>query len=441
MKKTLLLFAAFGLALSAMPVAVVHAQMDKPDKPTTRAAKRAEEAKKAAASGKQAPLFPNATREEPKQTGSKALNKPLAELFKLQEESKDDEAIAKADAILANPQANPFDRSTAGYIAGYAWLAKETNDYVNACKYLAGAVNDGGLSNNTHFQMMLQLGQMLSNDDKHAEALTYIDRYLAETKSEDPKAYALKGNILYQMKRYPDSVAAVQKAIALDPKPSDGLIRLLVADYLEMDKPKDAAKVLEDLLTRTPNDKALMINLASVYQQSDDDAKAGQVFDRMRSAGLLTETRDYENAYRLLANIEGREADALALMEEGLKKGLLTPGYDIYAYQGQVYYNLDKNDKALEAWTKAAPLSRDGEMYLNVAKMQAGEEHWAMAKAAAQNALAKGVKKPGDAWMVVARSEFGQGNKPAVLAAYREAAKYPETKKTAEAALRQASGK
>jgi hypothetical protein len=80
-------------------------------------------------------------------------------------------------------------------------------------------------------------------------------------------------------------------------------------------------------------------------------------------------------------------------------------------------------------------------MYLNLGKLQAGEEHWAAAKSAAQSALAKGVKHRGDAWMVVARSEFGLGNKAGVLAAYREAAKYPETKKTAEAALHQASGK
>ncbi len=125
-------------------------------------------------------------------------------------------------------------------------------------------------------------------------------------------------------KRYPESVEAVKKALALNPKPDDNLIRLLVADYLEMDKPQEAAKVLEDLLTRKPNDKALMINLASVYQQSDQDAKAGQVFDRMRAAGLLTESKDYENAYRLLANIDGREADALAIINEGLKKGILT---------------------------------------------------------------------------------------------------------------------
>ncbi len=79
----------------------MHAQLDAP-KANTRAAKRAEEAKQQAKAGKAAPLFPKATREEPKQVGTKALGKQLTELFELQEQSKDDEAIAKADAILAD---------------------------------------------------------------------------------------------------------------------------------------------------------------------------------------------------------------------------------------------------------------------------------------------------------------------------------------------------
>ena len=60
---------------------------------------------------------------------------------------------------------------------------------------------------------------------------------------------------------------------------------------------------------------------------------------------------------------------------------------------------------------------------------------------AARQALAKGVKKSGDAWQVIGRSEAGLENKAAAVAAYKEAAKYPETKKWAESVLRQASGK
>ena len=175
--------------------------------------------------------------------------------------------------------------------------------------------------------------------------------------------------------------------------------------------------------------------------QTDQDAKAAAMFDRMRAAGLLTESKDYEVGYHLLANIDGREKDALALIDEGLAKGVLTPSADMYAFQGQVYYGQEQNDKAIAAWSKGAPMSKDGEMFLNVAKLQAGEEHWAAAKVAAHSALDKGVKKPGGAWQVIGQSEKESGNKAGALAAYREAAKYPETKKWADASIKAAGAK
>ena len=46
------------------------------------------------------------------------------------------------------------------------------------------------------------------------------------------------------------------------------------------------------------------------------------------------------------------------------------------------------------------------------------------------------MRSPGDAWIVIGRAEFGLGNRAGLIAAYREAAKYPETKETAEAWLK-----
>jgi tetratricopeptide (TPR) repeat protein len=413
MRKLSLLSAALALVLLPLPVSVVHAQSEVSRVPKTseeRAAeKRAKEAKNnpAAAVAVQAPLFPQAKRVEPKQMGSPKLAKDLATLFELKDKNTpEDELIAKADAIIADPRAMPFDLSSANYIAGYAWLAKDTTDYKNACKYVEGAVTANGMTNNTHYQLMLQLAQMLESDERHAEALTWLNRFLDETKSDDPNAYSLKARIL-----------------------------------LATDKPQAAAEPLEMLLAKKPNDKALMWNLVSIYSQADQDAKAGQMVDKMHSAGLFTESKDYDQAFRLYANIDGRDKDALAIIEEGLKNGILKPSYDIYSFQGHSYYDAEQVDKAIEAWNKAAPLGKDGEMYLNVAKLQADQSHWADAKAAAQSALAKGVKKKGEAWQVVARSETGLHDKAAAKAALLETAKYPETKKWAEAALRQTSGK
>jgi tetratricopeptide (TPR) repeat protein len=161
------------------------------------------------------------------------------------------------------------------------------------------------------------------------------------------------------------------------------------------------------------------------------------MFDKMRAAGLLTESKDYDTAFRLLANIDGREKDAMALIDEGLKKGILQPSYEMYAFQGRAYYEADDMPQAIEAWSKGAPLSKDGEMYLEPGQAAARRRQVGRGEEAVMQAKAKGVKRQGDIWQVLGACENGLGNKAASTAALKEAAKYPETQKWAEAALRQ----
>jgi len=409
MKPTLLLSAAFALLL---PVLGTQAQaqtetggVDAP-KRHTRAAMKEEEAKKHAATN-QAPLYPNATRTSPEQKGSKAAQKQMDELFKLQgEDDNADKMIAKADEVLANPGANAFDKSSAAYLAATAWQSKETKGYAEAIKYYQLAIDSNGLHNNNHYRAMLQLAQLQDADEHHAEALATVDRFLTETKSEDETAMKIKTQIL-----------------------------------LGMDKPADAAAMLEKAVAKDPTDKKTMMNLASLYLEANQDAKAFGIYEKMHAGNMFTEQKDYENAFALLANIDGHEKDAMALIEEGQKKGVLQPTYQMYSFIGRQYYDADNLPKAIEYWGKGAPLAKDGEMYLNVAKLQIDDDKFAQAKEAAMQAKAKGVKKPGDAWQVIARAEKGLGNAAAALAATKEAAKYPESQKWAEAVLRQGSKK
>lgn len=407
MKSSLLLTAALALLLPSLPSDVQAQSGGVDERPAnTRAARRAAEAKKKPATA-QAPDYPAATRESPEQSASKAMAKELDALFKLQEkENAEDEIIAKADQIIANPKASAFDKSSAAYMAGAAWQNKETEGYANAIKYYKIAIDSNGLHNNNHYRAMMQVANMMEADGRHAEALAMIDKFLTETKSEDPAPWTIKTQVL-----------------------------------LSMERPKDAIVALEKLLAAKPGDKKLMMTLASVHMQAGDDAKAGKMFDEMRAKGLLTESKDYEAGFRLLANIEGRQKDALAFIDEGLKKGILQPSYEMYALQGQAAWDADDMKGAIAAWTKGAPLSKNGEMYLNLAQVLLEEKRYAEAKAAAQSAREKGVKKMGTYWQSIARAENGLGNAAATTAALKEAAKYPETKKWAEAGLRQGLAK
>jgi predicted Zn-dependent protease len=406
MKKTLLLSTALAAILVAVPQAPAHAQGVDEGPANTRAAKRAQAAAKNGATN--APQkYPKATRVAPKQAGEPKLKKQLDALFAMQEEDNaEDKVIAKADEILADGRANAFDKSSAAYLAGGAWQSKSDGDYSQAIKYYKQAVELNGLHNNTHYQTMLQLAQLLNADEKRDEALVWVDRFLSETQSDDSTALAVKNQIL-----------------------------------MGMDKPELAIAFLEKQAAAKPDDKKLQMNLARAYQQAGQEAKALALLERMHKAGLFTEAADYEVAWRLLANTNDRQKDAIVLIDEGLAKGVLQPSHDLYAFQGQTFYANEQVDKAIEAWTKGAPLGKDGQTYLYLSQAQLDKDRFAEAKTAARTALDKGIKKPGLAWQLIAQAETAQGNQAAATTAAREAAKYPETKKWADATLRNSGGK
>lgn len=352
--------------------------------------------------GKQAKaevLFPNATRQEPTVKASAKMGSKLQKLVDNYNKQKFPETRAQADEILANADANAYDKSLAAQLASQA--AYQTEDNAAAKKYLQQALDFNGLDNNGYFQSMLMLGQLQLQDDQLQEGLATLDKYFAESKSAKPEELVIKGQALYQMQRYADAIPVLQQAIAGATEPKDSWNQLLMAAMSEAGQTGEAVKQAEALAARNPNDKKAQLNLASMYMQADQMDKAASVMDELRASGQLTEEREYKQLYSIYANTDNKEKDVIAVINEGLQKGILKPDYQVYLALAQSYYYSDQVPQAIEAWQKAAPLSKDGETYLNLARVLHSEGRIPEAKQAAQQALAKGVKNQADAKKII----------------------------------------
>jgi tetratricopeptide (TPR) repeat protein len=316
-------------------------------------------------------------------------------------DDKSTETRAAADEIIANKDANAYERALANQIAAQA--AYGADDTAAAKTYLKNAIDANGLDNNGHYQAMYMLSQLQMQDEQYAEALGTVDRFLAETKSQKPETLVTKGNILYRLERYPEAITALKQGIdaaGADAKPQ--WQQLLMGAYLESNQPAEATKIAESTLAKNPDDKTLQTNLAAIYMQADQNDKAIALMEKMRAKGQLTEDKEYRNLYALYMNTEGREKEGIAVIKEGMEKGVLKPDYQTYLALGQAYYFTEQPGPAIENYQKAAPLAPDGEAYLNLAKILWGENRVGEAKRAAQQALDKGVKKPEDAKKILA---------------------------------------
>lgn len=382
--------------------------------------------------------YPNATRVEPESKVSSRLAARIDRMNTAYNDGKMDQVLKLADEILANDKAGDYDRALAYMLAGNA--AMEGDDIAKALDYIEKAVATNTLPNNNHFAMMQTLSALYAQEDQTAKGLEWIDRLIAETRTEDAEIYALKGGIHYNDGQYEEAIAAIRRAMELKPtEQPDNWRQILMASYNETGREAEAVALAEQLYQANKTDKRSLLNLASLYAQTGQDAKSAALLEEARAAGMLTEKRDYEVLFATYLNMDGRERDAAAIIQDGLDKGILPADARTYTYLAQSLYFSDQINPAIAAYQKAAEVATDGEAALGLSQVLTNEDRNAEAKAAAQQALAKGLKKPGEAWMVIARAEYYLDNLPAAQAAYREAMKDPATAEPARKALAQIS--
>lgn len=344
-------------------------------------------------------LYPDATRKEPDAKASSKASKKLQKLIDVYNTDDFAQTRTLADDLLATEGANAYDKALAAQLGAQA--AYSLDDTAAAKTYLQQTLDFDGLDNNGHYQSMLMLAQLQLGEDDYATGLATLDRYLAESKSTRPDDQALKGQALYQAERYQEAVPVLKHLVETTPEPKDSWIQLLMASYAETNQTADAVALAERLAAKSPTDKKAQLNLAAIYNQADQMDKAAAVLEKLRAAGQLGEEREYRQLYVTYANMDGREKDVISVINEGLQKGVLKPDYQTYLALAQSYYYSDQIPQAIENWQKAAPLSKDGETYLNLSRVLWQEGRTAEAKQAAQQALAKGVKKPEDARKII----------------------------------------
>ena len=337
--------------------------------------------------------YPNATRKEPDAQPSAKLRDTLAKLFDAFNAKDAATTVKIADEVIANPAGNAYDHAIAARLAG-ASLLNVDND--KAKGYLQRAIDFNGLNNNEQFESMHLIAQIELNEQNYDGALAAIDRFLQESNSHDGEDLAIKGNALYRLKRYPEAIAVMKAAVASSQEPNAEWLELLMGAYFDSNQPQEAARIAEGLIAQHPDDKTLQLNLASSYMQAGQDEKATALLEKLRASGTLDKPEDYRNLYAMYLN-HNKNKEGIAVIQEGLQKGALKEDYDTLNALAQAYWFAGQSDQAIAAYRKAAPIAPNGEAYLNLARALLNEGHVAEAKQAAQQALDKGVRNPGDA--------------------------------------------
>lgn len=393
---------------------------------------------------KQEALYPNATRAEPKLD---PIDKKEADSLNQGLQAAQDNDDAKAQQLL-QPIADGSKSKYAQALATQALANIKYNggDHKGGIELLKKSLDSNALPNDTYFQLQFNLAQYYAGDEQYPLALQTLQQWRDQGKKDTAEAYGLEGMIDYRMEKYPEAIAAINKAKTMTDKPNPQWDQILLASYSESGQTDQVAKLASDQLSKNPNDATALHNASAVFLQQQKYPDAIKLLEQARSNGTLNEESDWQNlakSYMLLAqdgtDAKGNGAKAVAVIDDGISKGKLKKSAENYKLQGDAAIIGENEAGSIQYYQKAEPLSTDGEVGLAMARVQLQQDQYAAAKKSVTAAIAKGVKHKGSAYMVLAESERGLKNKPAAVAAMKQAAQDPETASKANAWLKQAA--
>ncbi len=365
------------------------------------------------------------------------------------------DAASAGDRAKAEQYLQPLiDQSKSKYAQALAMQAManlkfNNDDHKGAIALLQQSLANGVMPNDTYFQLLYMLAQFQMVDEQYQPALDTLAKWRAEGQKETADSYALEGNAKYRLQKYPEAIAAIKKAQSLTDKPESSWNQILMASYAETGQTEQASQLAQQQLASDPSDANALNNAVAVLMQAKKYPEAIELMEKSRAAGTLASESGYVNLAKLYL-LTGQDSDdskpaalkATQVLDEGTSKGLVAPSVDNYILRGQADELADDMAGAVDNYSKALPLAKNGESGVRAGQLLLTENKYAQAKTLIQQGIDKGVAKKGTAYMLLAEAERGLKNKPAAIAAMKQAAEQPETAVKAKAWLKQAgSGK
>jgi len=369
---------------------------------------------------------------EPKKPENQELSEGVYGTVKEATELLSKQKVAEAiDKLVKIADAGSgYEKALVNYNLGIAYSSK--NDYPNAVKAFAKAIDTKALPRGQTEQLMFNLGQLYIVTGQYDEGIKTLQSYIATAcGTVGPEAHIFLANALTEKKRYQEALPQIDLAIAKAKEVKEVWLQMKLAISYELKDYKACAEALVQMIARSPDKADYWRQLSSVLYELKDDTQSVAVLSLAEKQGMLQKPAEIKNLYSVYMMIEA-PYKAGSLLEEAMAKNRIPTDETNLSALSDAWINAREADKAEATLKKLAAMSEKGDYYYKLGAMYGDNEKWKDSQAMLQKALEKGgLKKTGEVYMRLAVAYYGQKNHPAAVQALQKAQSYDETRKQA----------
>ncbi|MBO2701216.1 tetratricopeptide repeat protein [Shewanella algae] len=363
------------------------------------------------------------------QRQAKAVGQTAAKKVQRSFEAYQDGNLDEAIAVLLEANArNDFDKAYIARMLGNFYAEK--GQMGTSIKYLKQAVEADILGGTDHSATLKLYADLLLQEKKFKEAITYYNKWMDFSCKQDPVVYRRIGIAYTELKDYPNVLKTADKGLSLAEKPDKNLYQLKFQAYFNLKQYKKAVGVLETMVPLFQDDRRLWVQLAQLYLLTEDFDKATVTYDLAYQNGFLETADNITRLSQLLAS-KGSAYRGAVIFEKHMKQGLIEKNEKNLSMLAGFFHNAKELKKAAAYYGQAAAAGNDGKLYLKQGRLLALDQQFKEAIPVFKQALDAGLQNPGEAQFELALAYL---NLKDYKSAYRRAELASKDSKTARSA-------
>jgi hypothetical protein len=366
---------------------------------------------------------------------TQALSKKVYDLITEANEKVDaedyDGALALLNKIKAMPKLSEYE--TAQLYSFYGFLYFNAEKYKQAVNAYNTVLKQPNLPDALQQQTIRTLSQLAFVTEDYQSAIKYANQYINEV-GPDPDMYVVIGTAYYQMEKYKDIIAPVEKAIALanenGTQTKEQWLLLLRVAYWELENYKKVRDILEELVVRWPK-KEYWTQLSGIYFELKDEPRQLAAYEAAYDQNLLVSGSELLQMAQLFMQADVPYKGARVL-EKGFAAEKIERNERNLRLLSQAWQLAQEDKKAIPPLKEAAAMSDNGELYARLAQSYLNLSDYKACIEASNKGIGKGgLKNTGNAYLILGMCQFELDSLSSAKASFRKALKYEKAAKNA----------
>lgn len=338
-------------------------------------------------------------------------------------------ALELLSKILAKKKLTPYERAISYQFSGQANygignIKGTIHDWEAAIA--TGALNQGEIDS-----LKPNIGQLYIAEGEYVKGAKILEDWLKNGGKANDRIHLMIAQAWLQADQYKKALPHAEAAFRMANPKKKKHFDILNYIYHELKMYGKQANLLEQEVAIWPDDKKIWRGIASLKQQANKSREAFEINKLMYLNGMLNKPRELLALAQYYSYYEVPYRGA-SILEREMNAGRVPKTKKNLVLLANMWRQAREYGRAIPVLTAAAKIAADGSLYEKLGEAYYSEEEYDKAENAFRKALQKGVKKPGNVYVLIANSLYERKHPHQAIKEFKKATKYPYSRKTAK---------